>query len=78
VEKFKLKDLNEVEGKVQYRVKISNMFAVLVSSACETIRKNIKISAKGSPCYFEFKKRRILKIIRSKEQAKFAVVIGSE
>jgi hypothetical protein len=47
--------LNEVEGKEQYHVEISNRFAVLenldtgvdLNKAWETIRWNIKISAKG-------------------------------
>jgi hypothetical protein len=48
--------LNEVEGKEQYCVEISNMFAALenldtdvdVNKAWETIREYIKISAKES------------------------------
>jgi hypothetical protein len=48
---FNLKKLNEVEGKEQYRVKISNKFAGLenldtevdINRAWETIRENIKI-----------------------------------
>jgi hypothetical protein len=55
MERFNLK-LNEVEGKDQYRVEISNRFAALenldtevdVNNAWETIRENIKISAKES------------------------------
>jgi hypothetical protein len=54
MEKFNLKKLNEVEGKEQYRVEISNRFATLENSdaeedidrAWETIIENIKISAK--------------------------------
>jgi hypothetical protein len=52
MERFNLKKLNEVEGKEQYRVEISNRFAALeklevdVNKAWETIRENIKISAK--------------------------------
>jgi hypothetical protein len=54
MERFNLKKLNEVEGKEQYRVEISNRFAalenldteVVVNKAWETIRENIKISAK--------------------------------
>jgi hypothetical protein len=49
-------NLNEVEGKEQYCVEISNRFAALeywdaeinINSAHETIRENIKISAKES------------------------------
>jgi hypothetical protein len=35
VERFDLKKLNEVEGKEQYHVEISNMFAALVSLDAE-------------------------------------------
>jgi hypothetical protein len=56
MEKFSLKKLNDVEGKEQYRVEISNRFAALehldtevdINKAWETIRENIKISAKES------------------------------
>jgi hypothetical protein len=56
MERFNLKELNEVEGKKQYRVEISNSFArlenldteVYDNKAWETIRENIKISAKES------------------------------
>jgi hypothetical protein len=55
-ERFNLKKLNEVEGKEQYRLLVSNRFAALedldaeveLNSAWETIRENIKISAKES------------------------------
>jgi hypothetical protein len=64
MERFNLKKLNEVEGKEQYLVEISNMFAALenldtevdVNKAWETIRGNIKISAKESLGYYELKK----------------------
>jgi hypothetical protein len=54
MERFNLKKLNEVEGKGQYRVEISNKFATLedldtevdVNKAWESIRENIEISAK--------------------------------
>jgi hypothetical protein len=43
MERFNLKKLNEVEGREQYRVEISNRFAVLdINRAWETIRGNIK------------------------------------
>jgi hypothetical protein len=53
-ERFNLKKLNEVEGKEQYRVEVSNRFVALedldvqveINSAWEMIRENIKISAK--------------------------------
>jgi hypothetical protein len=64
MERFNLKKLNEVEGKEQYRVEISNRFAALenldaevdINRALETIRENIKISAKESLGYYELKK----------------------
>jgi hypothetical protein len=50
MEKFNLKKLNDVEGKEQFRVEVSNRFAALqdldteveINSAWETIRENIK------------------------------------
>jgi hypothetical protein len=56
MEEFNRKKLSEVEGKVQYRVEISNRFAALenldtgvyIHRAWETIREKIKISAKQS------------------------------
>jgi 50S ribosomal subunit-associated GTPase HflX len=61
MERFKL---NQVEGKEKYRVEVSNKFEALkdldadveINSAWETIRENIKISAKESLGYFELKK----------------------
>jgi hypothetical protein len=52
--KFNLKKLNEVKGKEQYRVEISNNFAALgnldaevhINRSWKTIIENIKISAK--------------------------------
>jgi hypothetical protein len=54
MEKSNLKKLNEVEGKEQYWFEISNRSAVLkdfdddvdINGAWETIKENIKISAK--------------------------------
>jgi hypothetical protein len=54
MERFNHKKLNDVEGKEQFRVEVSNRFAALedldtevdTNSAWETIRENIKISAK--------------------------------
>jgi hypothetical protein len=76
MERFNLKKLNDVEGKEKFRVEVSNRFAALedldteveINSAWETIRENMKISAKESLGYFELKKhaQRMLKIIRSK------------
>jgi hypothetical protein len=64
MERFNLKKLHDVEGIEQFRVEDSNRFASLedldseveINSVWETIRENIKISAKGSLGYFEFKK----------------------
>jgi hypothetical protein len=63
MERFSLRKLNEVEGKEQFHVEVSNRFAALedldteveMNSAWETIRENIKISAKKSLRYFELK-----------------------
>jgi hypothetical protein len=66
IKRFNLKKLNEVEGKEQYRVEISNRFAALenldpkvdINKSQETIRENITISAKGSLGYYEPKKHK--------------------
>jgi hypothetical protein len=66
MERFNLKKLNEVEGKEQFHVEVSNRFSALedmdaeveINSAWETIRENINISAKGSLGYFELKKHK--------------------
>jgi hypothetical protein len=51
MKRFNLKKLNKAEGKVQFRVEVSNRFAALdteveINSAWKTIRENINISAK--------------------------------
>jgi hypothetical protein len=66
MERFSLKKLIDVGGKEQFLVEVSNRFAALedldaeveINSAWETIRENIKISAKGSLGYFELKKHK--------------------
>jgi hypothetical protein len=66
MERFNLKKLNDVEGKGQFCVEVSNRFATLedldteveINSAWETIRENINISAKESLGYFELKKHK--------------------
>ncbi|PNF35834.1 hypothetical protein B7P43_G09437 [Cryptotermes secundus] len=66
MERFNLKILNEVEGKEQYCVEISNRFKasenveteVYVNKSWETIRGNIKMSAKESLGYYEPKKHK--------------------
>jgi hypothetical protein len=63
MERFNPKKLNEVEDKVKYRVEVSNWFAALedldaerkIGRVWETIRENVKISAKESLGYFELK-----------------------
>jgi hypothetical protein len=61
IERFSLKKLDEVEGKEQYWVKISNGFAALenlddmdIDRAWETIRENVKASLG----YYELKKHK--------------------
>jgi hypothetical protein len=64
VERFTLKKLNELEGKEQYGIEISNRFAALENlgpevdsnTSWEAIRENMKISAKESLGCYELKK----------------------
>jgi hypothetical protein len=66
VRRFHLKKLNEVQGKEKYGVELSNRFAALedldaemeISSALETIRENIKLSAKENLSYYELRKHK--------------------
>jgi hypothetical protein len=66
MERFNLRKLNELEGKLQYRVEVSNRFAALedldtkvgINSAWETIRENINISAKESLSYYKWRKHK--------------------
>jgi hypothetical protein len=81
MKRFNIKKLNEVECKEQFRVEVSKRFAALedldtevdINSVWETIRENIKISAKESLGYLELKKHKpwfdMLKIIRLKERS---------
>jgi hypothetical protein len=54
MERFNHKKLNEIQGKDKYRVEVSNRFSALegldteveINTLWETIRKNIKMSAK--------------------------------
>jgi hypothetical protein len=63
---YNLKKLNDVVGKEQYRVEISNRFAAMenldtevdVNKAWETITENINISGKESLGYCELKKNK--------------------
>jgi hypothetical protein len=67
MDRFNLKKLNEIEGKEQYLVEISNKFTALenldtevgVNKAWGTIRENIKILAKDSLSYYELKKHKL-------------------
>jgi hypothetical protein len=66
MKKFNLKKLNDVEGKEQFRVEVSNRFSGLedldaeveINSAWEMIRENIKISARECLGCFELKKHK--------------------
>jgi flagellar biosynthesis/type III secretory pathway chaperone len=66
MDRLNLKKLDEVEGKEQYRVEISNRFAALedlddgvdINRAWETIMENIKILAQESLGYYELKKNK--------------------
>jgi hypothetical protein len=63
MERFNLNKLNDVEGKEQYRVVVSNRFAALnaevdINSAWEMMRENIKISDKESLGYYELRKHK--------------------
>ena len=63
VERFKLRKLNELEVRKQYRIKLSNRFAALenlsesedVNSIWENIQENIKSSVKESLGVYEMK-----------------------
>jgi hypothetical protein len=66
MERFNLKKLNDVEGKEKYLVEVSNRFAALddldteveINTIWETIKENIKISAKKSLGYYELKQHK--------------------
>jgi hypothetical protein len=66
MERFNLKKLNEVEDKEKYRVEVSNRIAALedldaeveINTVWETIRENIKISAKESLSYYKLKQHK--------------------
>ncbi|PNF21971.1 hypothetical protein B7P43_G17907 [Cryptotermes secundus] len=84
MERFNLKKLNEVAAKEQYHVEISNRFAALenldtegaVNKTWETIRENIKMSAKESLGYYKPKKHKpwfnegCSKLLDQRKQAK--------
>jgi hypothetical protein len=66
MERFNLEKLNDVVGKEQFRVEVSNRFAPLVdldaevdiNSAWEMMRENINVSTKESLGYFQLKKHK--------------------
>jgi hypothetical protein len=66
MERFNLKKLNEVEGEEKHHVEVSNRFAALedldaeveINTLWETIRENIKISAKETLGNYELKKHK--------------------
>jgi hypothetical protein len=73
MERLNLEKLNEVQDKEQYHVEVSNRFASLenldgdvdINRAWETVRENIKISAKESVGYNKLKKHKRV-VTRSK------------
>jgi hypothetical protein len=81
MERFNLKKLNEVGDKEHYHIEVSNRFAGLedlgpmkdINSVWETIRENIKLSAKE---FYELKKHKpwsdkgCSKLLDSRKQAK--------
>jgi lipoate-protein ligase A len=66
IERFNLKKLNKVEGKEKYCIEVLNRFAALedldakveINTVWETIRENIKMSAKESLGYYELKQHK--------------------
>jgi hypothetical protein len=66
MERFNLKNSNEVKVKEKYRVEVSNRLAALedldteveINTIWETIRENIKISAEESQGYYELKQHK--------------------
>jgi phosphoglycolate phosphatase-like HAD superfamily hydrolase len=82
VERFNLKKLDDVEVKEQYKVEISNRFAALesldesfdINNAWESIRENIKTSAKDNLEYHRLKHKPwfddFSKLIDQQKQAK--------
>jgi hypothetical protein len=83
LERFKMKKLQDVEVKERYQVEISNRFAGLesldesfdINNAWESIRENIKTSAKGNLGYQNLKHNKpwfdeCSKLIDQQKQAK--------
>jgi hypothetical protein len=90
--RFSLMKLNEVDGKEQYRAKISNRFAALenidaevdINRAWETATEIIKISAKKRLGYYELNKhkpwldQRYSTLLLRRKTRKIPVVTGSK
>jgi hypothetical protein len=63
MERFSLKKLNDIEDKEKYCVEISYRYSALedldtevkINTAWETVKENIRISAKESLCYYDSK-----------------------
>jgi hypothetical protein len=84
LESFDLKKLDDIEVKEKYQVEISNRFAALesvdesfdINNAWESIRENIKTSAKDNLGYHRLKLNKpwfddeCLKLIDQRKQAK--------
>jgi hypothetical protein len=66
MEKFCFKKLKEVKGKEKFHLEVSNRFAALedlnaeveINTIWETIRENIKMSAKECLGYYELKQHK--------------------
>jgi hypothetical protein len=66
LERFDLKKLNDVEAKEKYQVEISNRFSTIesldesfdINNAWESIRENIKTSAKENLGYQKLKHKK--------------------
>jgi hypothetical protein len=66
MERFNLNKLNKVEGREKYQVEVSNWFSDLedldadvdINSAWETIRANVKLSAKETLGCYDMKKHK--------------------
>jgi hypothetical protein len=84
LERFDLRKLDDVEVTEEYQVEISNRFAALeildesfdINNACESIRENIKTSAKDNVGYHRLKHNKpwfddeCSKLIDQRKQAK--------
>jgi hypothetical protein len=90
MDRYNLEKLNEVQGKEQYHVEISNRFTSLenldtdvdIIRPWETTRENIKVSAKENTGYYELKKHKpwfnegCLELLNQRKQAKLQWLQG--